>query len=365
MLFIKKIAIFISILVIGLNSKSHTAGQDSIQEPLEILFIGSIYFNYNDLPGIFENLSDSSENEIYIDQQIRNGLYLEDHASSSLTESKINERKWDYVVLQGVGRTTAYPEIYTDHPVYPSLVKLRDKISANCVSTKMVFCLPWAYEDGMAWLAGWTDLYEDMQFKIYENTLQYSDDLGFVIAPVGWVWNKILKEKNYPLHYLHQNDWNHPSRRGSYVMACVIFTTIFQESSINNSYYYNLSEHDVIFFQTVASNIVLENFELWNIPATNIDIAEFSTQNKLNLRQNYPNPFNSSTNIKFELPSQNNVSVIVYNFLGNTVKTLVNKNLSAGEYTIQWNPDNCPSGLYFIRFKTDRYSVTRKIILQK
>lgn len=69
--------------------------------PCSILFIGSSYFNYNNLPGLFENLALCSGKEVYVDHHGGNGLYLDDHASSSATESKINEQDWDYVVLQG------------------------------------------------------------------------------------------------------------------------------------------------------------------------------------------------------------------------------------------------------------------------
>jgi len=230
-----------------------------------ILFIGSSYFNFNNLPDLFENLAISSGKNIYIDHYGRNGLYLDDHASSSNTESKINEQDWDYIILQGVGSLMAYPDYFTDHPVYPALVTLRDKIHQNCESTKMVFCLPWAFEDGMTWYQDWTDTYEEMQIKIFENTLQYSDEIGFEIAPVGWSWYMVLEEKSYPLHYLHMSDWNHPSLKGSYLMACVIFSTVFLESSVDIPYYGGLLEEEGSYFQTVASNTVLDNLSLWNI----------------------------------------------------------------------------------------------------
>jgi uncharacterized protein DUF4886/PKD domain-containing protein len=230
-----------------------------------ILFIGSSYFNFNDLPGLFENLAMCSGKEVYVDHHGGNGLYLDDHASSSDTESKINEMQWDYVILQGGGTNTAYPNYFTDHPVYPALEILRDKIYSNCESTKMVFCMPWAFEDGMTWYQDWTDTYEDMQEKIYETTINYSQDLGFIIAPVGWAWYTVLEEQDYPLHYLHLRDWNHPSIKGSYLMSCVIFSTVFLESSIDIPYYGGLLEEEGSYFQTVASHTVLDNLSLWNI----------------------------------------------------------------------------------------------------
>jgi hypothetical protein len=234
-------------------------------DPCKILFIGSSYFNFNDLPNIFENLGISSRKEIYVDNHGRNGLYLDDHASSSETELKINEKDWDYVILQGVGTNTAYPDHFNAHPLYPALVTLKNKIHQNCNTTKIIFCMPWAFEDGMTWYQDWSDTYEDMQLKIFENTINYSKEIGFSIAPVGWAWYYVLDELDYPLHYLHMSDWNHPSIKGSYLMACVIYSTIFIENITDNPYYGGLDEDEAIYFQNIASHTVLDNLNLWNI----------------------------------------------------------------------------------------------------
>ncbi len=236
-----------------------------LNDTCKILFIGSSYFNFNSLPVLFEYLALSFGKDVYIDHHGQNGLYLDDHAYRSDTESKINEQDWDYIILQGVGTNTAYPDYFTNHPVYPALEILRDKIYQNCESTKMVYCMPWAFEDGMTWYQDWTDTYGDMQDKIYDTTLNYSNDIGFMIAPVGWAWYTVLEEQGYPLHYLHLSDWNHPSIKGSYLMACVIFSTIFLESSAGLSYHGGLLEEEAIYFQTIASNTVLDNLNLWNI----------------------------------------------------------------------------------------------------
>jgi len=142
---------------------------------------------------------------------------------------------------------------------------LKNKILANSEMTKMMYCLPWAFEDGMAWLDDWTDLFSDMQQKIYKNTLAYANDIGFAIAPVGMAWYTILEEKNYPLHYLHMSDWNHPSVKGSYVMACVIYSSIFKESTEGEVYNTSFSEEEALYFQEVASSTVLDSLELWHL----------------------------------------------------------------------------------------------------
>ena len=142
------------VLILGLRPELLQAN-DNDRSPTSILFLGSSYFGYNDLPGLFQALADSAGHDVYIDQRIPSGLYLSDHAASAETAALIQRQRWDYVVLQGVGRGTAYPESFTDHPVYPALATLCDMIHDNDASTQVVFCLPWAFEDGMTWYQGW------------------------------------------------------------------------------------------------------------------------------------------------------------------------------------------------------------------
>jgi hypothetical protein len=267
---ITRFLILIPLLCIAIHCDKRTANVEPEIEPKDksILLIGSSYFTCNDLKSILENITNCTENNIKIHTAFTNGAYLHDHANSPSTESKINEMNWDDIVLQGVGRLMAYPEYFTDHPVYPALQTLRAKINSNSESTRMIYCLPWAYEDGMTWYQDWTDTYSDMQMEIYNNTLAYSDDIGFTVAPVGVAWKTVLEEKDFPLHYLHVSDWNHPSLRGSYVMACVIYATVFQEDLTGVTYYAGLPEEEAQYFQIVASSTVLDSLERWNITSS-------------------------------------------------------------------------------------------------
>jgi len=219
-----------------------------------------------------KNLAEAEEKKVLIDRSTKNGTYLEYHSTNPATEQKINEQKWDYVLLQGVCTNCGYPDTHhqifpphQSHPLKPALETLYQKIKANCESTKVVYCMPWAFEDGTLWLEGGSDTYFDMQQKIYNNALKFANEIGLVIAPVGWVWNEVLKTKIKQLHYLHLSDYNHPSKRGSYLTACVIYATIFREELKEVNYFVGLPENEAIYFQSVASEIVLNNLSLWNI----------------------------------------------------------------------------------------------------
>jgi hypothetical protein len=88
------------------------------------------------------------------------------------------------------------------------------------------------------------------------------------------------------------------------------------------------------------------------------------------LGQNYPNPFNPTTKMTIALPKIAQVEMVVYNILGQKVKTLVNEIRPAGYHTIEWNGKNdngnvVPSGVYFIRMVSDTYTKVNKVLMLK
>lgn len=83
------------------------------------------------------------------------------------------------------------------------------------------------------------------------------------------------------------------------------------------------------------------------------------------LQQNYPNPFNPSTVISYSLPSSTNVKLIVYNTLGQTVKVLENGFKNAGNYSINFNAANLPSGIYFYKLEAGQFTQVKKMMVIK
>jgi hypothetical protein len=88
------------------------------------------------------------------------------------------------------------------------------------------------------------------------------------------------------------------------------------------------------------------------------------------LGQNYPNPFNPATVIEFALPTASNVSLAVYNILGQKVKTLVDGELDAGYKSVTWNGTTdsgspAASGIYFYKLKAKNFESTKKLMLLK
>jgi len=83
------------------------------------------------------------------------------------------------------------------------------------------------------------------------------------------------------------------------------------------------------------------------------------------LSQNYPNPFNPTTVINYTIPKAGNVSLKVYNLLGQEVATLVNGYQSAAKYQVSFNASKLASGVYLYTIKADNFIQTMKMILMK
>jgi len=86
---------------------------------------------------------------------------------------------------------------------------------------------------------------------------------------------------------------------------------------------------------------------------------------ELSLSQNYPNPFNASTLIEFSLPVSGDVSVEVFNVLGQKVATIAEGTFNAGVQKVIWNAENMPSGVYFYKLTAPGFSQTKRMTLLK
>ncbi len=83
------------------------------------------------------------------------------------------------------------------------------------------------------------------------------------------------------------------------------------------------------------------------------------------LSQNYPNPFNPSTTIKFGLPAQSDVKLVVYDVLGRVVAELQNKKMSAGYHEVMFNASSFSSGIYYYRIEAGDFVEVKRMLLLK
>jgi hypothetical protein len=93
------------------------------------------------------------------------------------------------------------------------------------------------------------------------------------------------------------------------------------------------------------------------------DVSDNDFINGFRLSQNFPNPFNPTTTISYSVKEYSNVLIKVFDILGNEIVTLVNEGKSAGEYQVNWNAADLPSGVYFYQLRARDFLETKKMIL--
>lgn len=175
----------------------------------------------------------------------------------------------------------------------------------------------------------------------------------------------------------------------------VAITPSFQWSSVNNATRYDLQVATNENFTSPIidqSNITTTTFEgsglsngtqyFWRVRALNDEqtgdwssVWMFTTsslssvkqidkfKNNYLLLQNYPNPMNKETTIEFVLPIRCKVQILVYNHLGNVVSKLIESDLEAGKYEVNFCADSLPSGLYYYQLNSGSFSNTKSLII--
>jgi hypothetical protein len=120
---------------------------------------------------------------------------------------------------------------------------------------------------------------------------------------------------------------------------------------------------------TITTLTALTDLYIAKINMNNISDVEENTNefllNKFELLQNYPNPFNPSTTIYYSIPELSFATVKVYDVLGGEVAKLINEELPAGSYEIEFNAAGLPSGIYFYRLQAGSFVETKKMVLMK
>jgi hypothetical protein len=102
----------------------------------------------------------------------------------------------------------------------------------------------------------------------------------------------------------------------------------------------------------------------------NAGVDHDALPNKYALYQNYPNPFNPVTTLRYNLPKDQMVNIAIYDMMGRTVRTLINRQETAGYKSIQWDAANdagvsVSAGLYLYRIQAGDFVQTRKMVLLK
>ncbi|MBM4172270.1 MAG: T9SS type A sorting domain-containing protein [Ignavibacteria bacterium] len=185
-------------------------------------------------------------------------------------------------------------------------------------------------------------------FQIPKIFYKYGNTLYF--GTVGFLDSK-------PLFY-YSNDgglnWSSLTTNGLTTISGTTSSTSFAVTQQNIFLYdYNNTTKEASLYRLTNNTTSINNRS--EIPAA------------FELAQNYPNPFNPETTISYELPTSTNVTLKIYDVLGNEVATLVNEFKNAGYHNVRFKSKDyeLSSGVYLYRLETENFSQSKKLLLLK
>ncbi len=163
-------------------------------------------------------------------------------------------------------------------------------------------------------------------------------------------WTTATEHNNYGFNIERSIDkikWQNIGFVGGYGTGTIPHNYSFVDSSrLSGKAYYRLKQVDLDGSFTYSDEIKIE-----------LAPAKFS------LSQNYPNPFNPVTRINYSISEKSDVSMIIYNMLGQKVSTVVDEIQLPGNYSVDFNGEKVASGVYIYRLTSGNKVLTRKMLL--
>jgi hypothetical protein len=193
-------------------------------------------------------------------------------------------------------------------------------------------------------------LVEYKNVKVTNQNPDGSKNFGeILVADASNVGTRIeLQEGNHPYH----NNWDTTTCK---FPGNIKISTGNSFSSIKGVLYYSFGNYKMVPRKT-------EDFSGFT---TGVSKEKNSVVKEYNLSQNYPNPFNPSTTIEYSIIRAGNVSLDIYNLLGQKVKTLINSQQNAGTYKVIFNANDLTSGIYFYQLNSGSFKQVKKMLLLK
>lgn len=140
--------------------------------------------------------------------------------------------------------------------------------------------------------------------------------------------------------------------------------TLTEHVTENPGHYLAFVYHDVD-----ANGLLTARMERVDFPPVSIALSDIASVDGLptsyDLGQNYPNPFNPATVISYDVPKASHVTLEVFNVLGQRVASLVDQEMDAGKYTVEFDGSEISSGIYFYRLTSDGFTDTKKMVMVK
>lgn len=229
-----------------------------------VLFIGNSYTYVNDLPNLLRQVSTAMGDTITVDSNAPGGYTLQQHCTNSTTLTKIAQGGWDFVIIQEQSQKPSFPPSQVEAEVYPYAKTLDSLIHVASPCAETVFYMTWGRKNGDASNCGFYPVictFEGMQSRLRESYLQMAMDNNATVAPVGMAWKRIRDTE--PQIELYNADESHPVETGSYLTACVLYSSLFHKPSNTCPYTYTLADSIAHKLQLASDVVVFDSLTQW------------------------------------------------------------------------------------------------------
>lgn len=222
-----------------------------------ILFIGNSLTQRNDLPAMVERIAASRDIDVFTKMSARGSAKLVHHSRDSNVKQMLDETAWDYVVLQEQSQLPALRDPDVAQKTLPFAGKLADRARQVSPETKVVFYMGMAHKNGdQSNKDDFPEIgnYKGMQYRINAAYRTMARQNRASIIPVGEVWARMRAK--HPDIELYVDD-RHPSVAGTYLAACVFFTTLFSERCEATDHPGKLGDETALKIQKLSDDVLL------------------------------------------------------------------------------------------------------------
>jgi hypothetical protein len=244
------------------------------QSQEKILFIGNSMTFYNNMPTLFQGIANSKGKNVQTQQYAPGGTGFVNHVNDNNVYNLFASQVWDAVILQpGTGESggVSFPTSVTVNRGN----QLMDSIRKYSPCAKIIL---YEISNGVAANSsgggGNYANYFATQTMIKDAMTAIANGMQIPFAPAGECFRHHYTSTQDLLLHPAFNDV-HPNLSGSYLVACSVFNTLYQESIVPSNFYGGLSNSNAIYLQNISDQIVLQNKPQWLINTYNL-YADFS-----------------------------------------------------------------------------------------
>ena len=232
------------------------------QDTLRALFIGNSYMGVNNLPQMVQYLSNSLGDVLIYDSNTPGGQTFQMQAANPVNYQKMAAQEWDYIILQGQSQEPSFPFDQVNSQTLPYAVQLADSAKAIQPCSQVNYFMTWGRQNGDP---QWDSIntFDKMNTRLRDAYLRIADSANAAVSPVGVAWKYV--RDNYPVINLYQQDGSHPSLTGSYLAACVFYSSLYHKPSTGSTYNPGIDLADALLMQQIASSIVLDSLSTWKL----------------------------------------------------------------------------------------------------